>query len=325
MLGANKVTAIAALAFFASAMSAQAGGSNTYSTGVVEGPSITTYTAAQPVLETFGAPIAQPIEAIPFVEPTYVAPAAPIYQPAPVYVEPEPVVRDRAFYNAPRHGGNAQFGYQQSSACGGVLDGEHCLVILNDHMRRLRLERDAGTILIGNPLIADVTVLGKDTIFVSARSIGSTNLIALDKEGNEIVTYEIFVREPRTKRVTLRNLDAVETYQCAPNCLRALTQSDTPAQHSARLGVVSADIGIDQQAVGFQTGPAPTPAPTPPSPGAAVVPIPGNQGAAPAAASVPAPQAAAPSPAAGTPAAGLAASVALWSRGQEYARQSALW
>jgi len=110
--------------------------------------------------------------------------------------------------------------------------------------------------------------------------------------------------------VTLRNLDAVETYQCAPNCLRALTQSDTPAQHSARLGVVSADIGIDQQAVGFQTGPAPTPAPTPPSPGAAVVPIPGNQGAAPAAASVPAPQAAAPSPAAGTPAAGLAASVA---------------
>lgn len=271
-----KKTVAAAMIFAAYASYAQAGGPNTYSTGLVEGPSITTYTAAQPILETYGAPVAQPMEAIPYA------------QPAPVqYVQPPVQTRDTAYYNARKYGGNNGFGYKQSHACGGVLDGEHCLVILLDHMRRLRLDREAGTILVGNPLIADVTVLGKDTVFVSARSIGSTNLIALDKNGNEIGSYEIFVREPRTKRVVLRNLDTVETYQCAPHCLRARAQSDSADSYGAVQGVVSSDISLNQMAIGMQTGQNPSQNPPAPAsnPGPVAVPV-GQQSsnAAPAAA-----------------------------------------
>lgn len=164
---------------------------------------------------------------------------------------PEPT-RD-GFYD-PSKGNNDDFGYTQSHACGGALDGATCLVILNDHMRRVRLERPAGTILVGNPAIADVTVLGMDTIFVSARSIGSTNIIVLDDNHNEIRTFEVFVREPTTKRVVLRNGGASENYQCAPNCLRALSQSDSAVPHSAKVGVIQADISLDQTAIGLQSG-----------------------------------------------------------------------
>jgi hypothetical protein len=179
-------------------------------------------------------------------EPVMLAPA---YAPA----APAPEVQRDGFYD-PSKGNNDDFGYKQSHACGGALDGATCLVILNDHMRRVRLERDAGTILVGNPTIADVTVLGKDTIFVSARSIGATNIIVLDEDNNEIRTFEVFVREPTTKRVVLRNAGLPENYQCAPNCLRALTQSDSPASHSTTAGVIQTDIGLDQTAIGLQSG-----------------------------------------------------------------------
>ena len=139
-------------------------------------------------------------------------------------------------------------------ACSGMIDGERCLVILNDHMRRVPLGRAAGTIMVGNPTIADVTVLGSDMMFVSARSIGSTNIIALDQQGHEIATFTVFVREPRIKRVVLREAGIASNYQCAPQCERALAQSDSPEAYGAASGQVSADIGLDQTAIGLQSG-----------------------------------------------------------------------
>ena len=226
--------ATASVAGFTS--TAMAGSSDSYATPQVQQETaVTTFTAAAPpVMETYVAP-------------------APVYAPDPIVTE---TVKD-GYYDAARHGGNAQFGYEQSHACGGALDGEKCLVILSDHMRRVRLERPAGTILVGNPLIADVTVLGNDTVFVSARSIGSTNIIVLDKQGNEMVTYEVFVREPRTKRVVLNNGGIAENYQCAPHCERALTQSDSSAPYKDRSGIVSTDLGLDKNAIGLQSGPNP--------------------------------------------------------------------
>ncbi len=224
---------------------AMAGSSDSYATPQVQQEtSITTFTAAAPpVMETYAAPA-----------PVY----APTTAPAPIVTE---TVKD-GYYDAARYGGNAQFGYEQSHACGGALDGEKCLVILSDHMRRVRLDRPAGTILVGNPLIADVTVLGNDTVFVSARSIGSTNIIVLDKQGNEMVTYEVFVREPRTKRVVLNNGGIAENYQCAPHCERALTQSDSSAPYRERSGVITTDLGLDANAIGLQSGPNPNTDPT---------------------------------------------------------------
>ncbi len=220
---------------------AHAGSSNGYSNGAPQRPSVTTFIPAPPpVMETY-APATVPMAA------------------------PEPV-KD-GYYDESRYGGNAEFGYQQRHACGGATTGEKCLVILSDHMRRVRLDAPAGTILVGNPLIADVTVLGNDTMFVSARSIGSTNIIVLDKSGNELATYEVFVREPRIKRVVLNNAGVVENYQCAPHCERALTQSDSPAPYNTRAGIISTDLGLDRTAIGLQSGPNPnTEAPAPQQP-----------------------------------------------------------
>jgi len=96
-----------------------AGSSDSYANTVpVQQPTVTTFTAAAPpVLETY-------------VQPTVAA-------PIPLVTE---TVKD-GFYDENRYGGNAQFGYEQRHACGGAITGEKCLVILSDHMRRVRLER----------------------------------------------------------------------------------------------------------------------------------------------------------------------------------------
>ena len=180
------------------------------------------------------------------------------YNPAPVVAAPmmasnADIMRD-GLRDEQRYGGNAELGYQPSAACGGLLEGARCLVILGDHMRRVRLDRPASTILVGNPAVADVTVLGKDTMFVSARSVGSTNVIVLDSDNNEIATYEVFVREPETKRVTLRQGMTRENFLCAPNCERALSQNDSAEAHQTKLGVITAELGLDQQAISLQQG-----------------------------------------------------------------------
>ena len=247
----NRTLSMALLATVAMAgltPNAFAGSSDSYAVAEPE-PTVTTFTAAAPpVMETY----VEPVTAM------------------PVIAEP---VRD-GYYDESRFGGNAEFGYEQKHACGGVTTGEKCLVILSDHMRRVRLDRPAGTILVGNPLIADVTVLGNDTLFVSARSIGSTNIIVLDKQGNEIDTYEVFVREPRTKRVVLNNGGAIENYQCAPHCERALTQSDSPIPYRERSGIISTDLGLDSTAIGLQSGPNPNtdPGGVPPGMGGGAMP-----------------------------------------------------
>ncbi|WP_018633027.1 pilus assembly protein N-terminal domain-containing protein [Neomegalonema perideroedes] len=181
--------------------------------------------------------------------------SAPVYAPsayAPVYQAPAPLLQPPPYAKD-----NDAFGYAPSAACGGLLEGERCLVILGDHTRRVRLDREASTILVGNPAVADVTVLSKRTMFVSARSVGSTNIVALDENEEEIASWEVFVREPEAKRVTLRQGPTRENYQCAPYCERSLSQNDSPSAHGAQLGVINAEMALDRSAVSAQSGGVP--------------------------------------------------------------------
>lgn len=201
-----------------------------YDPSMPTGATSTAPFATGPIYDPYAATAYAP----PIYAPTYQAPPQP---PAPPWAKQNDV-----------------FGYAPSAACGGLLEGERCLVILGDHTRRVRLDREASTILVGNPAVADVTVLSKRTMFVSARSVGSTNIVALDENEEEIASWEVFVREPEAKRVTLRQGPTRENYQCAPYCERSLSQNDSPGAHGSHLGVISAEMGLDRSAAGTQSG-----------------------------------------------------------------------
>ena len=66
------------------------------------------------------------------------------------------------------------------------------LVIKTDQTQLISVSGTPGTVVIGNPSIADVTVHG-NKLFVHGRAYGSTNLIILDENGNQLSALDITV------------------------------------------------------------------------------------------------------------------------------------
>lgn len=130
-----------------------------------------------------------------------------------------------------------------------LADG--CIAVVIDHFSRVALEEPVKTVLIGNPAIAEVTMISDTQAIVSARSIGATNLMFLNDDGAAIGDYEILVREGRQRRVMLRRgPNSTSLFQCAPRCERTLTLLDSDEAHSSTAGKISRETGLNSAAVG---------------------------------------------------------------------------
>ena len=89
--------------------------------------------------------------------------------------------------------------------------------VVIDHAKVLRLPDGAQTVIVGNPMIADVSVQKTGILVLTGKSYGQTNLIALDGGGTLIAESLISVQAPEDAVVTVqRGLDR-ESYSCTPN------------------------------------------------------------------------------------------------------------
>src|SRR5580693_8557391 len=71
-----------------------------------------------------------------------------------------------------------------------------------DQAKVLQLPDKTATVVVGNPIIADVTMLKKsNTIVLTGKSFGETNLIALDAQGKAL--GESIVRVTATSNVMI--------------------------------------------------------------------------------------------------------------------------
>lgn len=90
-------------------------------------------------------------------------------------------------------------------------------VIMNQ-AKIVKIARAADTIVIGNPEIADASVQDANTIVLTGRGFGVTNIVVLDTDGNPIVDEQVIVsrHDPRSVRVYRRS--EVQTLSCTPYC-----------------------------------------------------------------------------------------------------------
>src|SRR5512146_678458 len=58
--------------------------------------------------------------------------------------------------------------------------------VIVDRAKVLRISQPADVVIIGNPAIADATIQDSRTLIITGRSYGTTNLIVLDKQGQQI-------------------------------------------------------------------------------------------------------------------------------------------
>jgi Flp pilus assembly secretin CpaC len=96
-----------------------------------------------------------------------------------------------------------------------------------DQARLFKLPGKVATIVIGNPMIADVALQTGGVVVVTGKGYGATNFIAMDRSGEVLVDRLIEVTGPADHVVTVyRGLER-ETYSCMPNCEHRVTLGDS--------------------------------------------------------------------------------------------------
>src|SRR6202047_2088841 len=95
-----------------------------------------------------------------------------------------------------------------------------------DQAKLVKLPTRVATIVVGNPLIADVTLQTGGILVVTGKGYGATNFIAMDRSGEVLVDRIIEVEGPTDQLVTIyRGIDR-ESYSCMPICQRRATLGD---------------------------------------------------------------------------------------------------
>jgi hypothetical protein len=109
-----------------------------------------------------------------------------------------------------------------------IAQAQSVLTVRLDQARIEKLPEHVSTIVIGNPLIADVSLQHGGLMVLTGKGYGVTNLIALDRGGSVLAQHTIQVQGPTDGVVVVYRGMAQETYSCTPRCERRITLGDSP-------------------------------------------------------------------------------------------------
>jgi Flp pilus assembly secretin CpaC len=98
--------------------------------------------------------------------------------------------------------------------------------VVLDQARILKLPDRVATVVIGNPLIADISIQSGGLLVVTGKGYGATNLVALDRSGNVLMERELEVRGGGEQVVQVFRGVERESYSCSPRCERRITLGD---------------------------------------------------------------------------------------------------
>ncbi len=100
-------------------------------------------------------------------------------------------------------------------------------ISVNVNMARiLRINASAATVIVGNPGIADVLIQDPQTLVLTGKSYGQTNLIVLDSGGQPIADTIIEVVQMQAGTLTVFQGQARTSLSCAPICQNTVTLGD---------------------------------------------------------------------------------------------------
>jgi len=120
-----------------------------------------------------------------------------------------------------------------------------------DQARILRLSAVARTIIVGNPIIADVNIQDGRLLVVMGKSTGATNMIALDKQNREIANINIIVQSSGNNSMVLYKGSSRISMNCSPTCERTLYVGDSVPEFEKIQKQISKKMGTVKTAAEF--------------------------------------------------------------------------
>ncbi|MEA2906186.1 MAG: hypothetical protein QOI12_3573 [Alphaproteobacteria bacterium] len=120
------------------------------------------------------------------------------------------------------------------------------LMVVLDRAEVLKLPDRVATLVVGNPLIADVSIQAGSLMVVTGKGYGSTNVLALDRAGDVLMQKTILVQGPRDNLLVVYRGVERESYSCTPICERRLMLGDSPAYFDSVIAQIGSRTGQAQ-------------------------------------------------------------------------------
>ena len=109
-----------------------------------------------------------------------------------------------------------------------------------DQTVTLKLTAPANSVVIGNAMVADVSVADARTLLVTGKAFGATNLTVLDRAGNTIYTNQLVVGGEPEDGITIVRAGGTYSYSCVEKCRATPMVGDAPNHFSEVMGTVTA-------------------------------------------------------------------------------------
>jgi Flp pilus assembly secretin CpaC len=77
------------------------------------------------------------------------------------------------------------------------------LVVPVAHAARLQIPGAAGSVVVGDPGVADALVIDRHTIYVQGKANGLTEIVVLDREGRQVWAGDVAVITPDEGRISV--------------------------------------------------------------------------------------------------------------------------
>lgn len=107
-----------------------------------------------------------------------------------------------------------------------ALAGPPIMVSL-DQATIMKLPDRAATVVVGNPLIADLAIQPGGIAIITGKGYGATNFIVMDHSGAVLSEQIVEVAGPSEPIVVVYRGATRQTYSCTPDCSPRITLGDT--------------------------------------------------------------------------------------------------
>ena len=99
-----------------------------------------------------------------------------------------------------------------------------------DQATRVQLRGPAGSVIVGNPEIADVTVVDANTLYITGKGYGVTEIVAVDAIGRTVFQSEVVVTDGAgSGRVRVWRGGQATEMACAASCSPSMRGTSGPA------------------------------------------------------------------------------------------------
>ena len=125
--------------------------------------------------------------------------------------------------------------------------------VVLDQVKIIQLPENAVTLVIGNPLVVDVTLLGSNNkMILTGKGFGESQIVALNAEGEAVGETLIKVSSDDTKNLVVQRGVERESYHCTQRCQLTFALGDATRHMGEASGQIATRNGVMGSAGGAQ-------------------------------------------------------------------------